>query len=282
MDTPDTATLPRTCLDIHMATPAAPDGTYTLYHDSVAYAIYCAHMATAPTEYLTLPTSGGGSNVFSTYDSPANTVVTRFTKVRLDPQTFAITIADFSFSQSSGVIIRSGTPYTQTAYASAGGCVAPYTLDGRGAVNLVGTSFAISDTFTTIGYEATGSATFYAAKQGVVVRGGGFCGAETPGDQQALHMVYVGPLITGVNPSHSAGGGLTQVAISGSGFTNVLAVRVGGVALIPRTSLIVNSAGTRILMTIPHISGSGNADIQVVTIAGLSAPTPADLFTYGP
>ena len=70
MDTPDTATLPRTCLDIHMATPAAPDGTYTLYHDSVAYAIYCAHMATAPTEYLTLPTSGGGSNVFSTYDSP--------------------------------------------------------------------------------------------------------------------------------------------------------------------------------------------------------------------
>jgi alpha-tubulin suppressor-like RCC1 family protein len=84
------------------------------------------------------------------------------------------------------------------------------------------------------------------------------------------------PMVTGVTPSHGTPYGVTSVTITGTGFTDVSAVRFGGVeAAVPFT---VNSS-TSITAIAPQ-EGSGTVDVTVTTGGGTSETGPADQFSY--
>ena len=82
------------------------------------------------------------------------------------------------------------------------------------------------------------------------------------------------PTITSINPASGSQNGGTSVVIVGTNFTNVTAVRFGGVNA---TSFTVNSA-TQITAVSP--AGNGTQDITVTTTVGVSPITTADAFNY--
>jgi hypothetical protein len=86
------------------------------------------------------------------------------------------------------------------------------------------------------------------------------------------------PTVTVVNPSSgSVSGGLSNVAITGTGFAAATGVNFGSVAA---TAMTVQS-DTQITVTTPAVSSAGPVDVTVTTPAGTSATSPADQFTYG-
>jgi hypothetical protein len=81
------------------------------------------------------------------------------------------------------------------------------------------------------------------------------------------------PMVTSISPPSGPSGGGTSVTITGSNLSDVIAVDFGlGAATITADS------GTSITAASP--SGSGAADVTVVTAGGTSSTSAADLFTY--
>ena len=83
------------------------------------------------------------------------------------------------------------------------------------------------------------------------------------------------PTVTGLSPASGPEAGGTAVMIIGTGFTGATSVDFGPTAA---TDLTVVSA-TKITADSP--AGNGTAAVTVTTPAGKSAPSNADLFTYG-
>jgi outer membrane protein OmpA-like peptidoglycan-associated protein len=84
------------------------------------------------------------------------------------------------------------------------------------------------------------------------------------------------PILTGVSPAVGPLAGGSPVIITGSGFTNAVAVDF---STSPSSSCLVISS-TEIAATSP--AGSGIEDVTVTTPVGTSSDTPADQFTYAP
>jgi len=82
------------------------------------------------------------------------------------------------------------------------------------------------------------------------------------------------PTVTSVSPNSGSTQGGTTVVITGTNFTNVTAVNFGSN---PASSFIVNSP-TQITAISPP--GTGTVDITVTTLAGTSAISASDQFTY--
>lgn len=169
-----------TCADIKVAQPAAADGPYTLHYQSdpaQPWTAYCANMASAPIEYLTLTQVGAGIN-FSRYaaggSSPGTNVDTHYTRVRLNPTTLVIDANDQLFSSSTGSLTHPGNQVVTTMpYGIAMGCGAT----GVGNVNLSGTPFAFRPgDFYPFGNGATGSATYSSDNRVIALSGTGSCG----------------------------------------------------------------------------------------------------------
>jgi hypothetical protein len=91
----------------------------------------------------------------------------------------------------------------------------------------------------------------------------------------ADHFNYA-PTVTGISPSLGAPGGGTTVAITGTNFAEVKAVKFGGST---STTVTVNSS-TSITTVAPP--GTGNVDVTVVTAGGTSPTSSADRFDYAP
>jgi hypothetical protein len=87
--------------------------------------------------------------------------------------------------------------------------------------------------------------------------------------------VQPAPAITSVSPNSGSLKGKTNVTIVGSDFVSVSAVSFGGV---PATSFAVDSEGQ--ISAVSPAGKNGATDIAVTTIAGTSAATTADQFTY--
>jgi hypothetical protein len=141
-------------------------------------------MATAPADYLTLVHTGGSFN-FAQYTaggaSPGTNVRTSYTRVRLNPSTLRVNIADQAFSTSTGSLVHSGnTPVTSMPYGTAADCMGPGSATGIANVDLTGTRLAINETFDTAGNGAAGSAVQSSGNQVANVTGGGFCGWTAP------------------------------------------------------------------------------------------------------
>jgi alpha-tubulin suppressor-like RCC1 family protein len=100
------------------------------------------------------------------------------------------------------------------------------------------------------------------------------CGTSAinrPGDQ-----FNYGPTVTKLEPAEGPPAGGTAVAITGTNFNEVKAVRFGTAA----ASEVKTESPTRITATSP--AGSSVVDVTVETAGGTSPTTPADRFNYGP
>ena len=101
----------------------------------------------------------------------------------------------------------------------------------------------------------------------------------TPGGASATSaadkFTYVGaPAVTGVNPTSGSTGGGSSVTISGTNLSGATSVKFGATA----GTITANSA-TSITATAPAET-AGTVDVTVTTVAGTSAPSSADTFTY--
>ncbi len=98
--TPTPVLQPASCARIRAINPSAGDGEYTLYlggDGRFPLTLYCHDMATNPREYLTLTNSGGSAN-FALIAYPEGALITHYQKVRLDPATLVVDVADQTFA----------------------------------------------------------------------------------------------------------------------------------------------------------------------------------------
>jgi hypothetical protein len=186
-----TGGLAQNCLMIKAANPSAVDGHYIIAPLGRVFVVYCHDMAADTKEYLTLVNTGGAFN-YSQFGGeslhpPANTVTTHFERVRLDPLTLLVDIADRTFASSVGSDCCIG-PYVITSmeYARAADCLAPGSDRGRANVDLTGLPFVVDDTFFVNGFVPRGSSngqygTALTVLASIVnLTGGGFCGEIVP------------------------------------------------------------------------------------------------------
>ncbi len=203
---------PENCQDILTANPSAADGDYAIYPNGQEFTVYCHDMAFGtPSEYLTLKNTGGDFN-FSQYTaggaSPGTTVVTHYTKVRLDPDTLSVDTADLIFSESVGSLVHSGkNTVTSMRYGSAEDCLSGSSSSGQGNIDLTGTPFEVDDTFKIAGWNASGTIsnadevllnvskirgkeTVAVTSQVVELNGGGYCG-DASSTSQYVQLKYI-------------------------------------------------------------------------------------------
>jgi hypothetical protein len=84
------------------------------------------------------------------------------------------------------------------------------------------------------------------------------------------------PAVTSIAPAGGPPTGGTTVQITGTGFTPASAVAFGGAA----ATRVTYTSSSKITATSP--AGVGKVDVTVTTVAGSSAATSADQFTYAP
>jgi hypothetical protein len=180
--------VPESCADAQALYGAFgdTDGRYLIHPDGgQRFTVWCANM----------PTPGGGEDYLEVRNGPGlnygqyaaggaavgTTVTTSFTKLRLDPASLTVDLADLLFAESTGSLLHpdGGGDITVTSmqYATAMGCDG--TANGSANVDLQGTPFAVDDTFVTDD-PGVGGATFSAQDQVVDITGGGFCGWTQP------------------------------------------------------------------------------------------------------
>jgi len=220
--------LAQDCATIKSVNPWAGDGDYIIAPAGNVFVVYCHNMATVPTEYLRLVNTGDGVN-YSAFGGessapPANVVTTMYTKIRFDPSSFLVDIADQTFAVSSGIDCCIGPiPITSMPYATASDCLAPGSAQGKANVDLTGLPFIVDDTFTVAGFDPLGCAngscggefaSFPILAPVVDLTGGGFCGGIAPsaaGDdifqpvQFDLQLRYVGGVVVDVNTCKKGG-----------------------------------------------------------------------------
>jgi hypothetical protein len=139
---------PSTCQEIVDYIPGLEDGEYTLYvqnQPTLRWKAYCANMASAPTEYLSL-LHEDGMNTASFADG-TNHVATAYEKVRIDPASLAIDIGDATFATSTGSAVHNGTTVTSMPYGIAMGCGAEAAMN----INLRGTAFRMESPLAQFG-----------------------------------------------------------------------------------------------------------------------------------
>ena len=90
------------------------------------------------------------------------------------------------------------------------------------------------------------------------------------------YTVEAQPIVSGLSPASGPLAGGTSLTITGSGFSGVGAVMFGS---LPAAGFTVNS-DTQITAVSPFGMGAGPVDVVVSSLAGLSATSPADQFTY--
>lgn len=178
------SSLPANCQAIRTADPAAPDGNYAIQAaNGRVLNVYCFDMAGTPREYLSLLNTGGSYN-FGQYTaggaSPGTDVRTNYTRVRLDPATLLVDIADQTFATSTGGLNHGGTPVTSMPYGVAMSCRGFFDASGLANIDLTGTTLAVVNTFVLGGFVPGGTTTLSANNQVADLTGGGFCGWNAP------------------------------------------------------------------------------------------------------
>ncbi|MFD0537793.1 GON domain-containing protein [Actinomadura luteofluorescens] len=66
----DAGVVYRSCQQVRQNFPTAPNGIYLLHNGAKLFTVYCADMATAPKEYVTLEKTGQSEN-YSQYTAAA-------------------------------------------------------------------------------------------------------------------------------------------------------------------------------------------------------------------
>lgn len=188
------------CQDIRTLFSFAPDGVYpVLTANNTVLTVFCYDMAGTPREYIDLVHTGGDAN-FSQYTaggaSPGTDVRTSFTKLRIDPATLTVDIADLTFATSTGRLQHSSvtrgpdSPFvTAMPYGTAMSCTSR--PDGLANIDLRGTPFVLDDTFEVQAFAGSGSAEVSQDKQTADLAAGGYCGWMSPAP--ALYPGFTAP-----------------------------------------------------------------------------------------
>jgi uncharacterized protein affecting Mg2+/Co2+ transport len=106
---------------------------------------------------------------------------------------------------------------------------------------------------------------------GVTVTTPGGTSALTPADEYTYESL---PVISAVTPSGGLVSGGQTVTVTGSGFTADMTATIRGTAVTPS-----GVSATSFTFTTPA-EAAGVAQVQVTTVIGTSALTPADAYTY--
>ena len=109
----------------------------------------------------------------------------------------------------------------------------------------------------------------------VTVTGPDGTSTTSPADRFTYTIVVPPPAVTGVSPATGPVGGGTSVTITGTNLDGATAVDFGGVP-----GAITADSGSSVTATSP--AGTGTVDVTVSTPSGISAPVPADQFSFGP
>lgn len=181
-------TAPASCAELREIDSAAQDGVYTIAPNGNVFEVYCAGMNEEPQEYLELYYTGGTYN-YSSFapggEAGGEGVLTKFTKVRIDPFTLKLDTGDFAFAASEGIIVSGNLVLTQIPFGEARSCSAEQTASGKGNIDLRGTPFAIAaQRFHTVGAEVSGGAQYSAYSQIVDLEVNGLCGHTAPVEQK--------------------------------------------------------------------------------------------------
>ncbi|MBT8492271.1 MAG: hypothetical protein KJO07_04355 [Deltaproteobacteria bacterium] len=194
---------PASCAERVAGGSAPADGIYTLYlggDPTMPWTAYCADTGATPVTYLPLVSVGEDQN-FAQYtaggSSPGTSVRTSYTRIRIDPATLVVDIGDQRFSSSSGQLAHAGgdqvssMPFGVAMDCSNG-------ENGLANIDLVGTPFAIAESFCQRGSSADGSSVLSSNDQIVDLTGGGNCG-------------WTAPSPCPYNPFNSTGGAILEL-----------------------------------------------------------------------
>lgn len=172
-DSTDTTDVPgpSSCAELE-----GPDGDYAITIGGHSLTVYCHDMEHGGREYLTLP-DGNFSQYTSNYigEGPVRTT---WQRIRLDPATLLVDMADFTFSTSSGSLSHDGGLVDHMPYGVAMSCSFD---NGLAHVDLTGTALVVDDTWVVGGSGATGDSVVSAGGQVVDVTATGGCGWNYPG-----------------------------------------------------------------------------------------------------
>jgi hypothetical protein len=137
---------------------------------------------------------------FSTYKIPNRKpwgeedkdVVTKWYKIRFDPETMLVHTGDFTYTDSEGYCGHFKELPDKIPFGTAFGCESTSYADGTAKIDLRGTGYAVDDTFNHSGYYSAGNATYSHNDQVVDLVGGGYCGWIAPskcyGDETKSHL----------------------------------------------------------------------------------------------
>lgn len=107
-------------------------------------------------------------------------VVTKWYKLRFDPETMLVHTGDFTYSESVGYCGHFKELPDKIPYGTAFGCESTNLADGKAKIDLRGTGYAVDDKFSHHGYYSAGNATYSCNDQVVDLIGGGYCGWIAP------------------------------------------------------------------------------------------------------
>jgi len=282
-------TMPRSCGDVRAGNPGAPDGDYVIAPNGDPFTVYCSDMAGQPKEYLTLVQTGARQN-YALYAVGGavygSSVVTRFSKVRIDPATLIVDTGDLTFAQSTGSLSGANGLNSMT-YATAADCAGGGSQTGSGNIDLRGTPFIVHDSFVHGGYQSAGSASFSANDQVVDLTGGGYCGFEQPasttGERNGgpfLHLQYNAAL----GPTGAPTSGPTDTSTAtGTSTTTPTATDTPTITLTPVPTDTPTTTGTA--TPTPTTTGTPTATgtpTDTPTVTNTPSPTDSPTTTATP
>ncbi|MFN0251441.1 MAG: hypothetical protein ACKV2T_31485 [Kofleriaceae bacterium] len=144
---------PKTCAEKAIGNPNLTDGAYTLYlanDKRHPWTAFCADLQSkSAKEYLSLENDQTYSRYAAGGQSPGTDVVTTFEKIRVDPISLKVDIADLTFAVSEGKVIHMGTTeITSMNLGIAMSC----DINARGfaQLDLNGTPFGIANHFRVV------------------------------------------------------------------------------------------------------------------------------------
>jgi hypothetical protein len=178
--------VPATCADVAAKVALANDTSVTLYVQgdvSMPWTAFCH----GGLEYLTLP--AGGSGNFGQYTaggkSPGTDVRTQYTRIRLVPSTLVVDICDQTFATSTGSLQHDpnnipGVIVSSMPLGSAMDCAGSNSHTGVAQVDVTGTPFAVTASWSPGGNSPGGAVTSSNAGRTAAITGGGNCGWNAP------------------------------------------------------------------------------------------------------
>jgi hypothetical protein len=211
-------------------------------------------------------TAGSASSITAT--APAESAGTVDVTVTTPGGASATSAAD-KFTYVGAPAVTGVNPTSGSTGGGSSVTISGTNLSGATSVNFGSSSGVITaDSATSISATAPSGA---AGTVDVTVTTAGGISATSSADR----FTYVTqPTVTAINPTGGSIAGGTSVTITGTGLTSASGVKFGATA----GTITANSA-TSITATAPAET-AGTVDVTVTTVAGTSAPSSADTFTY--